>query len=90
MGNGQVLIYVGTKGQSGAKLMMITLVYQVCVNTIKSAGAKTAFQQEWNLLRNKGIEKPKPRDQVVDELITFIKTNQEQGYEILLIVRKRN
>jgi hypothetical protein len=75
--------YVGTKGQSGAKLLLITL-YRVCVNTIKSAGAKTVFQQEWNLLRNKGVEKPKPRDQVVDDLITFIKTNQEQGFEILL------
>ena len=76
--------YVGTKGKSGAKLLIITL-YRVGANiSIKRDGPKTVHHQEWNLLRNKGVEDPNPRDQVIEDLISFIKVNQEQEYEIIL------
>jgi hypothetical protein len=75
---------VGTKGKSGAKLLIITL-YRVGANiSIKRDGPKTVHHQEWNLLRNKGVEDPNPRDQVIEDLISFIKANQEQEYEIIL------
>jgi hypothetical protein len=72
---------VGTRGKSGSKLLIIT-VYRVGANlSIKRQEPKTVYQQEWNLLRNNGDENPNPREQVIEDLISFIKANQEQEYE---------
>jgi hypothetical protein len=50
--------YVGTQGKSGSKLLVIT-VYRVSANlSMKRQGPKTVYQQEWNLLRNKGDDNP--------------------------------
>ena len=42
------------------------------------------YRQEWNLLRNNRVADPNPRAQVIEDLISFIKSNQQQGYEIIL------
>jgi hypothetical protein len=37
------------------------------------------------MLRNHGMENPNPRSQIIDDLTSFlIKSNQQDGYEILL------
>jgi hypothetical protein len=80
--------YIGTEGKKidkkQRKLMFITL-YRVCdKQTTKKSGAATIYRQEWNLLRNNGVADPNPRAQVIEDLISFIKSNQQQGYEIIL------
>ena len=76
--------YAGTTGKAGRKLMFISL-YRVGKNlSVKKTGPKTVFQQEWQMLRNKGVDNPNPREQVVDDIINFVKTNQEQGWEVIV------
>jgi hypothetical protein len=70
--------------------MFITL-YRVCdKQTSKKAGATMIYRQEWNLLRNNRVADPNPRAQVIEDLISFIKSNQQQGYEIILLAGDAN
>jgi len=76
--------YIGLGGSNKMKLLIITF-YRVGKQTVKTAGPKTVFQQEWHILREKGFDDPNPREQLIDDMISFIATNQEAGYEILLM-----
>lgn len=64
---------------------MIITLYRVCANLkTDKTGPKTVFKQEWNMLRNNGMENPNPRSQVIEDLTSFIKSKQKDGYKILL------
>jgi hypothetical protein len=79
--------FIGTEGKKIDKkqrqLMFITM-YRVCKQTTKKADATTIYRQEWNLLWNNGAVNPNPRTQVIEDLISFIQSNQQQGYKIIL------
>jgi hypothetical protein len=73
--------YVRTKGRTAARLLIIT-VYQVCKQTIKTAGCSTAFSQQWHALRADGKLKPDPRKQFSIDLSLFL-DNHKQDHVII-------
>ena len=45
---------------NSGKLLSIICCYQVCVQHITSAGPKTAYHQQWSILKEKGHTHPNP------------------------------
>jgi hypothetical protein len=42
--------------------------------------------QQWRKLREKGIEDPRPRQQTLDNLTKFLKSYEEDGNEIIVMI----
>jgi hypothetical protein len=63
--------FVRTKGKTAQKLLVVT-VYQVCKQSIRTAGDTTAFSQQWHHLRASGNESPDPRKQFSCDLSNFL------------------
>ncbi len=77
--------YVRLNGKNGRRVTIVT-VYQVCANqSVNSAGAKTAYMQQWNILRQAGIEDPNPRQSFSKDLDAFLTPLQEAGDELLIM-----
>ena len=68
--------YVRVKGKKERRLLVVT-VYQVCKNSIGSAGDSTAFSHQWHILRARGEESPNPRAQFCSDLSTLLLTFPE-------------
>lgn len=62
----------------------IICCYQVCRQTISTAGPKTAFSQQWSILANKGCSNPNPRKQFYQDLDTTIQNLRQQDHLIIL------
>jgi hypothetical protein len=75
--------YVQLHGKNGKSAVVIT-VYQVCDAHIGSAGASTAFHQQWYLSRMEGDLTPNPRKRFITDLTKEIKKWQKAGADILL------
>jgi hypothetical protein len=74
------------RGKENTMLTIIT-VYQVCQDTISRNSTKTAYLQEWTLLRTThGILDPDPRKQFIMDLDSLITQPRNQGHEILLLL----
>ena len=63
--------FVRTKGKTAQRLLILT-VYQVCKQTIRTAGGTTAFSQQWHHIRASGNESPDPRKQFSIDLSLFL------------------
>lgn len=68
----------------GSTLLSIVNCYQVCQQRPQSAGAKTAFMQQWTALRQRDILSPNPRKQFISDLDSLLATIHSQGHHILL------
>ena len=64
--------------------LSIICCYQVCNQSISTVGPKTAFAQQWSLLREKGIHHPNPRKQFYSDLDELIASLRRQGNMIIL------
>ena len=61
--------FLTLEGKNGRKFTIIT-AYRVCKGNHK--GTKTAYQQQWVLQREVGIENPDPREEILHDLKKFI------------------
>ena len=66
------------------KLLSIICCYQVCNHTIQNAGPKTAFSQQWSLLRDQGQLSPNPRRQFIHDLDRLLLSLTTSGNSIIL------
>ena len=64
--------------------LTVICCYQVCKQTISSTGPKTAFSQQWSLLKRQGIQNPQPRKQFYVDLDKLLNKLTSQGNMILL------
>ena len=64
--------------------MTIINIYQVCNTTITQVGPKTAFSQQWSLLREQGILEPNPRRQFIKDLDKVISVFHSNHHKIIL------
>jgi hypothetical protein len=77
--------HVRINGKFGRRVTIAT-VYQVCSNqSISTAGAKTAYTQQWNLLRRAGVKDPNPRKSFCKDLDDFLTPLQAAGDEIIVM-----
>lgn len=65
-------------------MLSIICCYQVCNQTIDKVGPKTAFAQQWTILRDQGIEHPNPRRQFIKDLDKLLKSLTSQNHSIVL------
>jgi hypothetical protein len=72
------------RGKENTKLTIIT-AYQVCDDNISRNSTKTAYVQQWTLLRTvHGDLDPNPRKRFIADLDALITQLRNQGHEILL------
>jgi hypothetical protein len=50
-----------------------------------TTGIITCYQQQWRLMRNNGVAKPEPRQQLLNDLSTELKRIQTSGDEVILM-----
>ena len=66
------------------QILSIICCYQVCQGTIVSAGPKTAFSQQWSLLKQQGHDNPNPRKQFYTDLDKLLSKLISQNNMIIL------
>jgi hypothetical protein len=76
--------FVAITGKNGRNILIVT-AYQVCKARIIAVGPKTAYAQQWHLLRQQGEMNPDPRKSFKTDLDAFLEPYHEAGMEILLI-----
>ena len=69
---------------SSSTPVTIINVYQVCQTTINRVGPKTAFSQQWSMLRDQGILQPNPRRQFIKDLDKTILPFHSKGHKLIL------
>ena len=69
---------------NNGKLLSIICCYQVCEQHITSAGPKTAYHQQWSILKEKGHTHPNPRKQFYRDLDHTLSILTKQGNLIIL------
>jgi hypothetical protein len=76
--------YVRINGKNGREVL-IAAVYQACKASIGTIGSKTAFAQQWHLIRQSGDQNPDPRKRFISDLDTFLAPCHSKGIDILLM-----
>ena len=56
---------------NGRNKMKVTIIsaYCVCITTIKNAGSNTSFCQQWDVLKERGVNEIDIRSKMIDNLI---------------------
>jgi hypothetical protein len=70
----------------GEQTLMIVTAYQVVQRQTKGCGPTTLMMQQWWKLRDQGMDDPKPRQQLLDNLCAFLKPHEQAGNKILLMM----
>jgi hypothetical protein len=83
-GLGRWSYYVRLNGKNGRRITIVT-VYQVCKHSMSSAGATTAYMQQWHLLRYAGEKDPNPRESFSTNLNAFLTPLQAAGDELIVM-----
>ena len=73
------------RGKAEHFLTIIT-AYRVCKGNIQSSPIGSSFSREYEFYRSQGHKNPQPRTLILKELQTVIKTYQNQGHAILLMM----
>ena len=64
--------------------LSIICCYQVCDQTSNSVGPKTAFNQQWSILKQQGNPYPHPRKQFITDLDKTLSQLRNKGHSIVL------
>ena len=64
--------------------LSIICCYQVCDQNINTIGPKTAFNQQWSILKRQGKLCPNPRKQFVSDLDHLLTKLRTSGHSIIL------
>jgi hypothetical protein len=70
-------------GANSHKIIFIA-AYQVCKETISTAGENTSFFHQWHELTKKGYRHPNPRRQILDDLKTIILRAIGEGTDVCM------
>ena len=65
---------------------VIYSAYRVCQENYDNPGPLTAHQGEYELLRARGIVKPNPRQQILDDLLEDMEEKFRQGYRPIVMM----
>ena len=76
--------FVKIHGKNG-RAVLIATIYQACKASISTIGSKTAYAQQWHLIRQTGDQKPDPRKRFISDLDAFLAPYHSAGTEILLM-----
>ena len=71
---------------NGERTLIVITAYRIPQDSLTGCGPETSAMQQWRSLRSQGIEIPKPRQQVLDDLITFIKPHEAKGNEVIIMM----
>ena len=77
--------YMTLQGTGNQKLTVIT-AYQVPKTTVDRSGAKTAYIQQFSILRQEEGSKPDPRKQFFSDLTYFIRNLRTHGHGVVLVL----
>jgi hypothetical protein len=66
--------------------ILIISAYRVCQDANSRAGAFTAYQQQYTMLREAGNARPKPRQQILTDIQTLIDIKRKEGYRPILML----
>ena len=69
---------------NSGQLLSIVCCYQVCEQHRHTAGPKTAYNQQWSILKEQGYVHPNPRKQFYHDLDHTLSTLTNQGNLIIL------
>jgi hypothetical protein len=80
-----------TRGRNGRTIIVVT-IYQVCQQTVASAGISTACQQQHTLLdedgrittNTRGVPSPHPRTALIQDFATQLRTWRAAGHEFII------
>jgi hypothetical protein len=70
----------------GQRTLLVITAYRIVQSRTKGSGPATSMMQQWRKLRAKGIENPNPRQQILTDLITFVKPYEQAGNEVLIML----
>jgi hypothetical protein len=76
--------YATITGKNGRNILIAT-IYQACQARIAAVGAKTAYAQQWHILRQQGDSSPDPRKSFKKDFDQFLAPHYDAGTEILLM-----
>jgi L-alanine-DL-glutamate epimerase-like enolase superfamily enzyme len=62
------------------------MAYRVTQETLTGCGHETSAMQQWQQLQNMGIEQPKPRQQILDDLTDFAAPYEAAGHEVIIMI----
>ena len=65
-------------------ILTIVCCYQVCEQHIDNIGPKTAYSQQWSILRQQGQRNPHPRRQFYIDLERMLSRFHEKGHQLIL------
>ena len=66
--------------------VIIISAYRVCHQKGDNPGPFTAFQQQYTLMRQAGIQNPNPRQQLLDDLSKLIHKHRAEGFRPILMI----
>jgi hypothetical protein len=72
-------------GRRDEGVLAIT-AYRVCQESSHNPGPLTAFQQQYSSLLNRGIPQPRPRQQILTDLLPIITDARNEGFRPILMI----
>ena len=77
--------YQALRGKRDEGVVFIT-AYRVCQEASDNPGPDTTYMREFLALREKGVEKPNPRKQILKDLGALIRRQRELGFRPVLMM----
>jgi hypothetical protein len=70
----------------GERTLIVVTAYQVVQCRPNGCGPTTLMMQQWRKLREKGIAKPNPKQQLLDDLHAFLSPYEQAQTEIIIML----
>jgi hypothetical protein len=77
--------WMALRGRSGTGVFIVT-AYRVCQTAGTDAGDNTAYMREYTSMREAGIEKPDPRNSILDDISDLLLEWGQKGYHPLVLM----
>jgi hypothetical protein len=77
--------WMALRGRSGTGVIIVT-AYRVCQTAGTDAGDNTAYMREYTSMREAGIEKPDPRNSILDDISDLLLEWGQKGHHPLVLM----
>ena len=67
----------------GKRHLLLITAYRITQENVNGCGPTTSAMQQWSRLRAQGFTNPNPRQQMLDDLHTFIQPHVQGGLHAL-------
>jgi hypothetical protein len=71
---------------AGTKTLVVVTAYRVSQRRTNGCGPATAIMQQWRQLCKLVIDNPNRRQQMLDDLATFLKPHKQAGNEVIFMM----